>query len=40
MSRVITYGLGGYCAECSPEHDHPLNNLISDVEVDDESVSE
>lgn len=40
MSRLVTYGLGGYCEDCLPEHDHPLNNLISDMEVSDESDSE
>lgn len=31
--RVITYGLGGHCEKCSPKHDHPLNNIISDEEI-------
>lgn len=36
MGQIVTYGIGGYCANCEPSHDHPLNNLISIVEVEDE----
>ena len=36
--RYELYGIGGYCEDCSPDHDHPLHNII---EVrDDESNSE
>lgn len=28
------YGLGGYCAECNPSHDHPLHNLIESYEYE------
>ena len=34
-NREITYGLGGYCADCDETHDHPLHNLISDIETPD-----
>ena len=33
MSRQVTYGIGGYCEKCSNKHDHPLHNIISDVEI-------
>ena len=39
-NREITYGLGGYCENCDETHDHPLHNLISDIEILDEEVSE
>ena len=35
MAINITYGLGGYCAECDPSHDHPLHNIISMYEEED-----
>jgi hypothetical protein len=35
----IVYGIGGYCADCDPSHDHPLNNVVSyrewEVEVEE-----
>ena len=37
--REITYGIGGWCEDCSPEHDHPLHNIISDVEIPDDDNS-
>ena len=40
MRREITYGFGGYCENCDETHDHPLHNLISDIETPDEEVSE
>jgi hypothetical protein len=30
---VVVYGVGGYCENCDPSHDHPLNNVISEEEV-------
>ena len=36
MGTIINYGLGGYCADCDPSHDHPLNNIISIQEITDE----
>lgn len=38
--RIVTFGLGGYCEDCSPEHDHPLHNIIEDIEVEDENNSQ
>ena len=35
MAQKYTYGLGGYCENCDPSHDHPLHNLISVVEIED-----
>ena len=35
MAINITYGVGGYCMECSPEHPHPFNNIVSQEEVPD-----
>jgi len=34
--RVVTFGLGGYCENCDETHDHPLHNIVEDVEVPDE----
>lgn len=36
MPKIVTYGFGGYCADCDPSHDHPLHNLISEIDVPDE----
>lgn len=33
----ISYGTGGYCADCDPKHKHPLNNIIEIVEVENEN---
>lgn len=30
--RKEIYGLGGYCEECEPSHDHPLNNILEVIE--------
>jgi hypothetical protein len=30
------YGLGGWCENCDPSHDHPLNNII-EVSYDKET---
>lgn len=35
MGQIVTYGIGGYCAECSESHDHPLHNIVSVEEVPD-----
>ena len=34
--RHTIYGLGGYCADCNPSHDHPLNNVIKEINIPDE----
>jgi hypothetical protein len=31
-----TYGIGGWCQNCDPSHDHPLNNIIEQIEIPDE----
>ena len=35
MAISTTYGLGGYCADCDPSHDHPLNNIVETIELPD-----
>jgi hypothetical protein len=40
MAQNITFGLGGYCADCNDSHDHPINNIIEIVEVPDEEPVE
>jgi hypothetical protein len=35
MALNTVYGIGGYCADCDPSHDHPLHNIIEQVEVPD-----
>jgi hypothetical protein len=37
MGIIINYGLGGFCADCNASHDHPLNNIISVEEVEEEN---
>jgi len=36
MGMYVTYGLGGYCAECDPSHDHPLHNIVAQGEYESE----
>jgi hypothetical protein len=33
--RIVTYGLGGYCEKCSDKHDHPLHNIVEEIEIPD-----
>jgi hypothetical protein len=33
--RIITYGLGGWCENCDETHNHPLHNIIEDIEIPD-----
>jgi hypothetical protein len=35
MAINILCGIGGYCVDCDPTHDHPLHNIIEQVEVPD-----
>lgn len=35
MTTWTIYGEGGYCADCTPEHDHPLHNIISETVTDE-----
>ena len=30
------YGAGGFCENCDTTHDHPLNNIIEIIEIQDE----
>lgn len=36
MATNIIYGEGGWCQNCSTEHDHPLNNILEIQEIPDE----
>jgi hypothetical protein len=36
--QITVFGIGGYCENCDPSHDHPLNNLISIEEIPDEEL--
>jgi len=36
MAINVKYGIGGYCADCDPTHEHPLHNIIEQIEVPDE----
>lgn len=35
MSKVIVYGIGGFCEDCDNTHNHPLNNIVEQYEVED-----
>ena len=35
--QITLYGLGGYCIDCNPSHDHPLNNIIEEYSVEDDA---
>jgi len=32
--KIVTFGIGGYCENCSENHDHPFNNIVEITEVD------
>lgn len=32
---IQTYGVGGFCENCDPAHDHPFGNVVATVEVPD-----
>lgn len=38
MTIYTTYGVGGYCENCDETHDHPLHNIIEEIEVPDEVI--
>lgn len=40
MTRVVTFGFGGYCADCDESHDHPIHNVIEDIEIIEEPLTE
>lgn len=33
MALNQIFGIGGYCENCDPSHEHPLHNIIEEVEV-------
>lgn len=33
MTRIVTFGLGGWCEHCDPSHDHPPHNIVEVVEM-------
>lgn len=33
--KTIIFGLGGFCEDCNPLHDHPLNNIIEEIDGPD-----
>ena len=35
MTRIVTYGLGGYCEDCDESHDHPPHNIVEDIDLPD-----
>jgi len=35
MALNITYGEGGFCENCDDTHDHPLHNIVEQIEVAD-----
>jgi len=35
MITWTIYGEGGYCENCSVDHDHPLNNIIEETTTDE-----
>jgi len=35
MTHIIVYGIGGFCEDCNNTHDHPLNNVVEQYEVED-----
>ncbi len=38
--KTVTFGFGGYCANCDDTHDHPLHNIVETIEIpDDEELS-
>lgn len=39
MSTVIVYGIGGFCDDCKPSHNHPLHNIVEQYEVEDPEPS-
>lgn len=33
--QITSYGVGGYCANCTPEHQHPLHNIVAESVIPD-----
>ena len=40
MTKIVTFGLGGFCENCDETHDHPLNNIVEITETPDEPEDE
>lgn len=40
MTRIVTYGLGGYCEDCDESHDHPPHNIVEIIDEPEEASSE
>ena len=40
MTKIVTFGLGGFCENCDATHDHPLNNIVEITETPDEPQDE
>jgi len=40
MTRIVTYGLGGYCEDCDESHDHPPHNIVEIIDEPEEAPSE
>jgi hypothetical protein len=40
MTTWTIYGKGGFCENCEPSHEHPLNNIIEIIEIANEPISE
>lgn len=40
MTKIVTFGLGGFCENCDETHDHPLNNIVEIIETPDEPEDE
>jgi hypothetical protein len=34
MIKEVVYGVGGHCNNCNESHDHPLNNIIEENEIE------
>lgn len=35
MSITVIYGEGGFCENCDNTHEHPLHNIVEQIEVED-----
>lgn len=35
MSREVVFGIGGWCENCDPSHDHPPHNIVEIIDNDE-----
>jgi len=35
MTLWTIYGEGGFCENCTADHDHPLNNIIEETIIEE-----